>query len=143
LLKQLQKSAGIPQHAQHGKPAMAKSKDDLSEMPDTQFHEDLDANQKRAGQLGPTEKVKNNNIGKLVGASESKQTDENFISMDPQAVAEEVDTGEHDARKKQPSSKEEKDKVFAKHRERMKDLDKEEVKEGQEDLDAILRIIKK
>jgi hypothetical protein len=33
--------------------------------------EDLDANQKRAGQLGPTEPVKNNNIGKLVGANES------------------------------------------------------------------------
>jgi hypothetical protein len=29
--------------------------------------EGLDANQKRAGQLGPTEKVKDNNIGKLVG----------------------------------------------------------------------------
>jgi len=37
--------------------------------------EDLDANQKRVGQLGPTEKVKNNNIGKLVGASESIQHD--------------------------------------------------------------------
>ena len=35
--------------------------------------EDLDANQKRAGQLGPTEKVKNNNIGKLVGANESTE----------------------------------------------------------------------
>ena len=58
--------------------------------------EDLDANQKRVGQLGPTEKVKNNNIGKLVGANE------NFINMAPQAVA-----------------------------------------EGQEDLDAILRIIRK
>lgn len=33
--------------------------------------EGLDKNQKRVGQLGPTEKVKNNNIGKLVGASES------------------------------------------------------------------------
>jgi len=33
--------------------------------------EDLDKNQKKAGQLGPTEKVKNNNIGKLVGANES------------------------------------------------------------------------
>jgi hypothetical protein len=31
------------------------------------FKDDLDANQKRVGQLGPTEKVKNNNIGKLVG----------------------------------------------------------------------------
>jgi hypothetical protein len=44
--------------------------------------EGLDANQKRVGQLGPTEKVKNNNIGKLVGANE------NFIGMAPQAVAE-------------------------------------------------------
>lgn len=33
--------------------------------------EDLDSNQKSAGQLGPTEKVKNDNIGKLVGANES------------------------------------------------------------------------
>lgn len=33
--------------------------------------EDLSPEQKRAGQLGPTEKVKNNNIGKLVGANES------------------------------------------------------------------------
>ena len=38
--------------------------------------EDLDANQKRVGQLGPTEKVKNNNIGKLVGASESREFDD-------------------------------------------------------------------
>jgi hypothetical protein len=33
--------------------------------------EGLDSDQKAAGQLGPTEKVKNNNIGKLVGANES------------------------------------------------------------------------
>lgn len=38
--------------------------------------EDLDANQKRVGQLGPTEKVKNNNIGKLVGANESVEPKE-------------------------------------------------------------------
>jgi hypothetical protein len=44
--------------------------------------EGLDADQKRVGQLGPTSKVKNNNIGKLVGANE------NFIGMAPQAVAE-------------------------------------------------------
>jgi hypothetical protein len=35
------------------------------------IEEDLGPKQKRVGQLGPTEKVKNNNIGKLVGASES------------------------------------------------------------------------
>lgn len=43
-----------------------------------EIDEDLGPEQKRVGQLGPTEKVKNNNIGKLVGASESveHQTDE-------------------------------------------------------------------
>ncbi len=45
--------------------------------------EDLDADQKRVGQLGPTEKVKNNNIGKLVGANE------NFINTVDQAVVSE------------------------------------------------------
>ena len=45
----------------------------------------LDANQKRVGQLGPTEKVKNNNIGKLVGANE------NFINQADQAVVSEED----------------------------------------------------
>ena len=39
-----------------------------------EVEEGLDANQKRVGQLGPTEKVKNNNIGKLVGG-ESKEID--------------------------------------------------------------------
>ena len=38
--------------------------------------EDLGPEQKRVGQLGPTEKVKNNNIGKLVGASESMNYDD-------------------------------------------------------------------
>jgi hypothetical protein len=41
--------------------------------------EDLDANVKRVGQLGFAEKVKNNNIGKLVGANE------NFINSTSQA----------------------------------------------------------
>ena len=40
-----------------------------------QLEEDLGPEQKRVGQLGPTEKVKNNNIGKLVGASESTEID--------------------------------------------------------------------
>lgn len=48
-----------------------------------------------------------------------------------QSAMEETDTGEYDARKSQPSSKEEQDKVFAKHKERMKNLDKEDVEEAQ------------
>lgn len=44
--------------------------------------EDLDANQKRVGQLGPTEKVKNNNIGKLVGANESVEFKEGQEDLD-------------------------------------------------------------
>jgi hypothetical protein len=116
LLKDLQKKAGIPSHAQHGKPAMAKpnekdveesalqasfgikkygedgmrelqrlgrkhaSKATVAKAKAEYTSEDLDADQKRVGQLGPTEKVKNNNIGKLVGANE------NFINTDIQAV---------------------------------------------------------
>lgn len=128
LLKDLQKRMGIPKHAQHGKPSMARSdiekrvdeeeveesalqaylgdkkygKDGMDALrkagqehasekkmqnirakfsnKEKDVSEDLDADQKRVGQLGPTEKVKNNNIGKLVGANE------NFINTDVQAV---------------------------------------------------------
>jgi hypothetical protein len=151
LLKDLQKKSGVPASAQHGKPSMAKTNEEESiksnnpiGIPEEEVEEsalqaylgnkkygedgmrelqrlgrehasketvakakakyasedvaeDLDANQKRVGQLGPTEKVgKKGAVGKLVGANE------NFIGMAPQAVA-----------------------------------------EGQEDLDAILRIIRK
>jgi hypothetical protein len=65
-LKDLQKRMGIPKHAQHGKPGMAK--------PNKSVEEDLDADQKRVGQLGPTEKVgPKGAVGKLVGASESRE----------------------------------------------------------------------
>lgn len=47
----------------------------ISKMPKDDLEEDLGPEQKRVGQLGPTEKVKNNNIGKLVGASESTEID--------------------------------------------------------------------
>ena len=43
---------------------------------DEEVKEDLGTEQKRVGQLGPTEKVRNNNIGKLVGASESMNYDD-------------------------------------------------------------------
>jgi hypothetical protein len=46
-------------HRELGEPSIFKKHGEVEE--------DLDANQKRVGQLGPTEKVKNNNIGKLVG----------------------------------------------------------------------------
>ena len=46
-----------------------------------EVEEGLDANQKRAGQLGPTEKVKNNNIGKLVGANESTEIPEELARI--------------------------------------------------------------
>ena len=65
--------------------------------------EDLGPEQKKVGQLGPTEKVgPKGAVGKLVGASESKQTDENIINMVPQAVAEDKKEGqiELDALKK-------------------------------------------
>lgn len=88
LLKDLKKKASV-RNPQTGKPSMAYS--DVEKV-----DEDLGPEQKRVGQLGPTEKVKNNNIGKLVGANESihgimKTLDaialnENFINTDAQAV---------------------------------------------------------
>jgi len=62
LLRRLQKSAGVPQHAQHGKSSMAKPNNEG-------VAEDLDANQKRVGQLGP--KAKYAKKGDLVGTMES------------------------------------------------------------------------
>jgi len=55
--------ADAPEH-EH-KDADDKRWDDAEEV-----DENLDANEKRVNTLGPTEKVKNNNIGKLVGESE-------------------------------------------------------------------------
>ena len=65
------------------------SKDKAQQYLDT-YHkedveEDLDANQKRVGQLGPTEPVGKNekNLrGKLVGASESTNYDEHKLLLD-------------------------------------------------------------
>lgn len=120
--------------------------------------EGLDADQKRVGQLGPTEKVKNNNIGKLVGANE------NFINTDAQAVVTEeegrpyvcVHAKKGECSVSANSSYEAAQKAAKKwglkgtagidaH---VADKPKDaaslgESKEGQEDLDAILRIIRK
>lgn len=65
-----------------------------------------------------------------------------------QGVAEEVDTGQYDARKKESSSKKEQDKVFAKHRERMvklrKEMDDEDKKQGvAESTDQVKKVFKK
>jgi hypothetical protein len=57
------------------KAAREKLKDLQDKLKNKEVEEGLDANQKRVGQLGPTEKVKNNNIGKLVGANESIEID--------------------------------------------------------------------
>jgi hypothetical protein len=148
LLKDLQKKAGIPTHAQHGKPAMAKTNDEDVE-------EGLDANQKRAGQLGPTEKVgPKGAVGKLVGANE------NFINMAPQAVAEDDDDTQklwdkyEEAKElfgwKDPRTRKlwaqlqggDEYKVIGKNTANSL-MGNDKVTEGQEDLDAILRIIKK
>ena len=52
-------------------------------MPKEEVEEDLDANQKRVGQLGPTEKVgPKGAVGKLVGASESIEVNEGQDDLD-------------------------------------------------------------
>jgi hypothetical protein len=185
LLKDLQKKAGIPSHAQHGKPNMAKpnekEEDEVSEEVDMgqydavksspkdndddvfkkfrekikqygdelgqrqgekkekEVDEDLDADQKRVGQLGPTSKVKNNNIGKLVGANE------NFINTVDQAVVSEMDKSQtppgRDDYTKGPEGKATPITPKKMADDAKKVLDKEKVKEGQSDLDRILIIM--
>jgi hypothetical protein len=93
--------------------------------------ESLDADQKRVGQLGP--KAKYAKKGDLVGTMES------------------VDTGEYDARKSTSKGETtpEQEKEFRKKTQaygkelEQRQKEKKKVKEGQEDLDAILRIIRK
>jgi hypothetical protein len=124
--------------------------------PEQKTDESIGGPQQAAGQLDATSKVtvggkilgeplksQQGLRGKLVGgANESVEQ-----------VAEEVDTGQYDARKSSPKGKDDKDwdknfhekvKQYGKELEqRQKEKEKKEVKEGQEDLDAILRIIKK
>ena len=101
--------------------------------------EDLDADQKRVGQLGPTEKVKNNNIGKLVGANE------NFINTVDQAVVSEMDKSQtppgRDDDVKGPEGKATPITPKKMADDAKKVLDKQKVKEGQSDLDRILIIM--
>jgi hypothetical protein len=131
LLKDLKKRAGV-RNPENGKPSMAHS--DVEKV-----DEELDADQKRAGQWGPTGGPAK--IGDLVG--------ENFINTDDQAVVTEVDTGEYDARKSsskgETTPEQEKDfrkKVQAYGKELdQRQKEKEKVKEGHDDLAAMLRII--
>ena len=117
--------------------------------------EDIGPEQIAVGQLGPTEKVKKNSgaRGKLVGASE------NFINSTAQAVVTEMDktqtppgrdgSRDEDAWKEGGKSTPIKPKDFAKFATKQlnkmltKHDKKKEVKEGQDDLDAMLRIIRK
>jgi hypothetical protein len=114
--------------------------------------EDLDANQKRVGQLGPTEKVKNNNIGKLVGANESVEQLGELKKSTVKSYADkkqaELDDVPPMPFKKPGMSKAEHEKAAkgmtgALARLSGKKPTSESVKEGQEDLDAILRIVRK
>jgi hypothetical protein len=107
--------------------------------------EDLDANQKRVGQLGPTEKVKNNNIGKLVGANESVELSEMDKSQ-PSSDRGGESSGNPYAKGGKATPVKAKDAEKDAEKALNKSMDKahkKDVKEGQEDLDAILRIIRK
>jgi len=104
--------------------------------------EGLDANQKRVGQLGPTEPVGKNekNLrGKLVGANE------NFINTVDQAVVSEMDKSQtppgRDDYVKGPEGKATPITPKKMADDAKKVLDKQKVKEGQSDLDRILIIM--
>ncbi len=157
LLKDLQKKAGI-RGAEHGKPSMAHS--DVEKKVD----EELDADQKRVNQLGPTEKVVNNNIGKLVGESQLEEMDSEGYKgtrdsddeggkgegkATPIKAKDMAKKGEKALNKAMDKAHPDYDKHEKKLISKMSHAEKvdkgwaREVKEGQEDLDAILRIIKK
>ena len=107
--------------------------------------EDLDANQKRVRQLGPTEKVgPKGAVGKLVGANESVEINE----MDSEGYKGSRDDVDELGKKKEGTGKMVKPEEVAKDAKEKLDkamdkAHKKDVKEGQEDLEAILRIIKK
>jgi hypothetical protein len=123
--------------------------------------EDLDANQKRVGQLGPYEKVgPKGAVGKLVGSESVESTEESITEMDkaqPSSDRGGESSGDPYAKgsKATPISAKKAKKDFLgvlqksvdKHNKAKQDTDKKvaqhQVKEGQEDLDAILRIIRK
>ena len=111
-----------------------------------EFSEDLDANQKRAGQLGPTEKVgPKGAVGKLVGANESLELSEMDKSQ-PSSDRGGESSGNPYAKggkatpAKAKDAEKDAEKVLNKS---MDKAHKKDVKEGQEDLDAILRIVRK
>jgi hypothetical protein len=107
--------------------------------------EDLDADQKRVGQLGPTEKVKNNNIGKLVGANESVELSEMDKSQ-PSSDRGGESSGNPYAKGGKATPIKAKDAEKDAEKALNKSMDKahkKDVKEGQDDLDAILRIVRK
>lgn len=105
--------------------------------------EDLDADQQRVGQLGPTSRVKNNNIGKLVGANESVNLSEMDKSQ-PSSDRGGESSGNPYAKGGKATPVKAKDIDKDAETELNKTMDKahkKDVKEGQEDLEAMLRII--
>jgi len=111
--------------------------------------EGLDANQKRAGQLGPTEPVGKNekNLrGKLVGASESIEAGEAITEMDSEGHKGSREDGDPYAKGSKATPSKSKDTAKDAEKALNKSMDKahkKDVKEGQDDLVAILRIVKK
>jgi hypothetical protein len=117
--------------------------------------ENLDANQKRAKQLGPTTPVGKNekNLrGKLVGASESTEsTEEAITEMDsPGPNDNPYAKGGKGTPIKADKAKKDFAKILQKNIDKSNkakhDTDKkvaQHMKEGQDDLDAILRIVRK
>ena len=129
LLKKLQKDAGIP--AQHGKPNMGHPKDEERLEEDGEFAGDFKTGP--AGQWrnkGPKAN-KPAKVGDLVGASESVEAGEAITEMDK---SDDVKGPEGKATPITPKKMADDAK---------KVLDKKKVKEGQEDLDVIKRLLKK
>jgi hypothetical protein len=127
------------------KEKMANIRAKYDKLDEVEMEEGLDADQKRVGQLGPTEKVKNNNIGKLVGANESLELNEMDKSQ-PSSDRGGESSGNPYAKGGKATPVKAKDAAKDAEKVLNKSMDKahkKEVKEGQEDLNAILRLLGK
>jgi hypothetical protein len=167
LLKDLQKKAGIPSHAQHGKPAMAKSNDEVDEsalqayLGDKKYGKDgMDALRK-AGQEHASEKTMQNIRAKY--SSKEEVAEDEFAgdyatgeagqwrnkgpkANKPATIGDLVGESQLDEMDKSEDKKGPEGKAKPITPKKMADdakkvLDKQEVKEGQEDLNAIKRML--
>lgn len=121
---------GYTKYFENYTPVLNEETDDETSLNELFVQETLDP---RIESVMPILKRLSKNITEMSEVNELAEWAESILEVEDETtktlaepadeMLEEVDTGEYDARKTTPSSKEKQEKVFAKHRERMKNLD--------------------